>query len=176
VKPKKALLQRQAASHYRARQVIVLHCRHSYIRTYLIDACNPQAPQAPRGIRNVGNSCFLNSLLQSVSAIPTFARACHRSVGQGRFDKGAGSSAFGSACTSAVVSLQATAGAKEPYNPKTAYEALLRCNGWQRGQQQDVHDLFLALLASFPAAQVSLSCPFMMRLSLQRVHNVSLQA
>jgi hypothetical protein len=96
-------------------------------------------------------------LLQSVAAIPTVTRACHKSVEQGHYVNGAGSSGFGSACTSAIVSLQATAGAKEPYNPKTTYEALLRCNGWGRGEQQDVHDLFLAMLDSFPAAQVGLA-------------------
>lgn len=96
---------------------------------------------ADPGLINLGNTCFLNALLQALAAMPSFKRWL---VAE---DMGRRRGILTSVLQQVLTSLVRGKGVSQ--NPSAVLRAL-RAHGWVLSlhQQQDVHELYLVLIST----------------------------
>lgn len=117
--------------------------------------CSTSAPQGPivpadgqrvhRGLSNLGNTCFLNSIVQCLNVSLPFSDELMRLLADGL------DGISGSLCAvfRGIRMLEDTQGSKAPFSPKPLREELISRFPWYRGKEQhDAHELLRTLLGS----------------------------
>ncbi|XP_072035215.1 ubiquitin carboxyl-terminal hydrolase 30-like [Amphiura filiformis] len=97
------------------------------------------------GLSNLGNTCYLNTILQSLSACPVFVNWLYRALRRGCFKDGRNELAYKLSKTLEVVNDLSSS--HQVYSPHEVLYALYNCQ-WRASQdQQDAHELFQFLLS-----------------------------
>ena len=103
--------------------------------------------QAPKGMTNLGNTCYLSSVCQALAAAPPFLRACHQQTHQQHCVAKSHSKCLGcsaealvkrlhdSSCGSSVGAGRVDTALRRYFKPT-----------WPAKQQQDAHEDLLAIL------------------------------
>lgn len=99
------------------------------------------------GLENLGNTCYLNTILQSLAACPKFIRWLQRALRNSQFKGKREDLAYKLSKTLEVVNDYSSSHAgTKTYSPHDVLYALHNCNWRHDREQQDCHELFQFLL------------------------------
>ncbi|XP_022085688.1 ubiquitin carboxyl-terminal hydrolase 30-like isoform X2 [Acanthaster planci] len=100
------------------------------------------------GLENLGNTCYLNTILQSLASCPAFVRWLSRALRQGFFKGKRNELAYKLSKTLEVVNdHSAHHDGSQVYSPHEVLHALYNCSWRADRDQQDAHELFQFLLS-----------------------------
>ncbi|XP_071789626.1 uncharacterized protein [Asterias amurensis] len=100
------------------------------------------------GLENLGNTCYLNTILQSLAACPGFVKWLSRALRRGFFKGKHNELAYKLSKTIEVVNdYSSSHSGAQVYSPHEVLHALYGCSWKSDRDQQDAHELFQFLLS-----------------------------
>ncbi|XP_038061334.1 ubiquitin carboxyl-terminal hydrolase 30-like isoform X2 [Patiria miniata] len=112
------------------------------------------------GLENLGNTCYLNTILQSLASCPAFVKWLSRALRQGFFKGKHNELAYKLSKTLEVVNdHSANHSGSQVYSPHEVLHALYGCSWRADRDQQDAHELFQFLLSVLGEEREPISSP-----------------